>query len=308
MADGPRRERRRSSAPPRPPPANASPRLLAAFQQSDADRSGFIGFRGLRDALRFYGYDLNAEQSKSLLRRYDDGDAKLDVVEFAQVVADTRALLGPTQPRSDADSAPQPDSVKEDSSRLRLVAIAGGSFTLLLGAAAFFFFASGTAALAGQPPAQPPSPPNPPPPSPLPPPPPRPPPPQPPLPLPPPPQPLPPRPPPAPAPPATVLLAPEHLMIASALLAIVCLTHILVPPVKRWLATLRRVPLRIREVGPFAGTPVRRSTATVPDSVRKMATVRKVGIEATTIHATMIQSDRSQASIPEQDSKPLLLA
>jgi Ca2+-binding EF-hand superfamily protein len=62
-------------------PPNISPRTLEVFRKIDDDGSGYIGHRGLRDALRAYGFEVSAEMAKSVLDRYDDGNRKLDVNE-----------------------------------------------------------------------------------------------------------------------------------------------------------------------------------------------------------------------------------
>ena len=67
------------------------PDVLDCFSFFDRNRSGFLDFHELREALRHYGIDTSLAGAIDLLRRYDDyPDGKLDVYEFSNLVRDPR--------------------------------------------------------------------------------------------------------------------------------------------------------------------------------------------------------------------------
>ena len=71
---------------------NVPARVATAFEEHDANRSGFIDYVELRGALRRYGIDASEGEAASIVRAYDDRpDGKLDVVEFARLVRDIEA-------------------------------------------------------------------------------------------------------------------------------------------------------------------------------------------------------------------------
>ena len=71
------------------PKARVPARVAAAFDDFDANRSGYLDYRELRPALRRYGLDTSEGEAASLVRRYDDHpNGKLDVVEFSRLVRD----------------------------------------------------------------------------------------------------------------------------------------------------------------------------------------------------------------------------
>ena len=59
----------------------------------DTDGSGDIDASELKAALKYLGMDATAEQARAVLSRYDTNkaDARLDLAEFAKLVADVRA-------------------------------------------------------------------------------------------------------------------------------------------------------------------------------------------------------------------------
>lgn len=64
-------------------------RVKDAFEAFDADRSGYLDYRELRNALRLYGFDTTAFEAASILAAYDaDPDGQLDLIEFAKLVRD----------------------------------------------------------------------------------------------------------------------------------------------------------------------------------------------------------------------------
>ena len=73
--------------------AEPSPKATRAFYHFDANKSGFLGYRELRNALRHYGFsDATIRDARSAVRRYDDTpDGKLDLNEFAELVRDLEA-------------------------------------------------------------------------------------------------------------------------------------------------------------------------------------------------------------------------
>ena len=76
-------------------PAKApSPRadVRAAFERYDRNRSGFLDYRELRNALTYMGLDVSTAATVDLLRAYDDyPDGKLDVHEFETLVLDLKS-------------------------------------------------------------------------------------------------------------------------------------------------------------------------------------------------------------------------
>ena len=78
--------------------ANAAPaleyeklnvRVRRAFAAFDTNRSGLLDYRELRNALRHYGLDATARGAARVLAAYDSNpDGKMDVVEFARLIAD----------------------------------------------------------------------------------------------------------------------------------------------------------------------------------------------------------------------------
>ena len=68
-------------------PVSASVR--SAFDRFDKNRSGFLDYRELRNALKHMRYDISTATTIELLRAYDDHpDGKLDVYEFGKLVRD----------------------------------------------------------------------------------------------------------------------------------------------------------------------------------------------------------------------------
>ena len=66
-----------------------------AFAAFDTNRNGSIDARELRGALRHLGLDSSAKTTVQVLGRYDrDGNASLDLREFASLVADVRKVSG----------------------------------------------------------------------------------------------------------------------------------------------------------------------------------------------------------------------
>ena len=58
---------------------NVPARVAAAFEEHDANRSGFLDYGELRGALRRYGINLDEGEAASIVRAYDDRpDGKLD--------------------------------------------------------------------------------------------------------------------------------------------------------------------------------------------------------------------------------------
>ena len=74
---------------------NIPPKVKAAFELFDEDGNGFIEAPELRRALRHYGIDLSEADTAEVLLAYDDNpDEKLDLSEFAKVIADaTRGFV-----------------------------------------------------------------------------------------------------------------------------------------------------------------------------------------------------------------------
>ena len=66
--------------------------MVAAFEYFDRNRSGFLDYRELRNALTYMGLDLSTAATVDLLRAYDDyPDGKLDVHEFETLVRDLKS-------------------------------------------------------------------------------------------------------------------------------------------------------------------------------------------------------------------------
>ena len=64
-------------------------RVRAAFERFDTNRSGYLDYSELRNALRHYGLDVSEQGAADYLRRYDERpDGKLDLAEFAKLVRD----------------------------------------------------------------------------------------------------------------------------------------------------------------------------------------------------------------------------
>ena len=71
----------------------------ATFEHFDKNRSGFLDYRELKNALIHMRYDVSTRDAIELLRAYDDNpDGKLDVGEFSRLVADLNTRVGPTMP------------------------------------------------------------------------------------------------------------------------------------------------------------------------------------------------------------------
>ena len=82
------------------------PRVLATFEHFDRNRSGFLDYRELREALRHYGLDMSMSQAANLVQRYDSNpDGRLDVNEFAAMVRDLEAAVNPPATREYAVGA-----------------------------------------------------------------------------------------------------------------------------------------------------------------------------------------------------------
>ena len=63
--------------------------MRAAFDHFDKNRSGYLDYRELRNALRRMGFDVSTRTAIDVLRAYDDHpDGKLDVHEFDNLVRD----------------------------------------------------------------------------------------------------------------------------------------------------------------------------------------------------------------------------
>lgn len=67
-------------------------RVKRAFQAFDADHSGYLDYKELANALRFYGVDVSHHGAAGVLAAYDDRpDGRLDLVEFSQLVRDAES-------------------------------------------------------------------------------------------------------------------------------------------------------------------------------------------------------------------------
>ena len=70
--------------------------VRAAFARFDRNRSGFLDYRELRNALTHMGLDLSTSTAVELVRAYDDyPDGKLDIFEFSNLVRDLGAVPPP---------------------------------------------------------------------------------------------------------------------------------------------------------------------------------------------------------------------
>ena len=95
-----------ASAP--PPPPDGTNRMTraddgaarATFEHFDKNRSGFLDYRELKNALIYMRYDVSTQDAIELLRSYDDRpDGKLDLGEFSKLVADlNRRVVRPPAP------------------------------------------------------------------------------------------------------------------------------------------------------------------------------------------------------------------
>lgn len=73
----------------RPGPPEISQKIKDVFAQVDENQSGFIDFGEIRRALQLYGFDASDDECAKILRAYDDNpDGKLDINEFANLIAD----------------------------------------------------------------------------------------------------------------------------------------------------------------------------------------------------------------------------
>ena len=64
-------------------------RISAAFAHFDANASGYLDYRELRNALRHYGVDVDNEGARAVVAAYDDTpDGKMDLREFEELVRD----------------------------------------------------------------------------------------------------------------------------------------------------------------------------------------------------------------------------
>ena len=71
------------------PPHGVPPRIAQSFNYFDTNRSGYLDYGELRNALRHYGIQADQLQSAELVRRYDDQpDGRLEIAEFAELVRD----------------------------------------------------------------------------------------------------------------------------------------------------------------------------------------------------------------------------
>ena len=84
--------RRHAAAAPRchaAAPGRAVGQVRSAFDHFDKNRSGYLDYRELRNALRRMGFDVSTRTAIDVLRAYDDHpDGKLDVHEFDNLVRD----------------------------------------------------------------------------------------------------------------------------------------------------------------------------------------------------------------------------
>ena len=61
----------------------------AVFKRFDANDSGYLDYRELRNAMGHYGVDVSTDTAKEVLEAYDDTpDGKLDLTEFGELVRD----------------------------------------------------------------------------------------------------------------------------------------------------------------------------------------------------------------------------
>ena len=108
--------------------------VRAAFDRFDKNRSGFLDYRELRNALQHMGYDVSTRDAMELLRAYDDHDGKLDVHEFGKLVRDLGAVPRPAGRRHAAaggggvpgGAAPRAAAAVDRGARARRAARAAG--------------------------------------------------------------------------------------------------------------------------------------------------------------------------------------
>ena len=80
------------AAPSGPYAARPASSVVAAFEYFDRNRSGYLDYRELRNALTYMGLDVSTAATVDLLRAYDDyPDGKLDVHEFETLVRDLKS-------------------------------------------------------------------------------------------------------------------------------------------------------------------------------------------------------------------------
>ena len=98
--------------------------VRAAFERFDANRSGYLDYRELRDALRLKkelaGVDVSDVSAAAVLRRYDERpDGKLDLAEFARLVQDLeqgRSQRATEHERSGRDTGEREDEPRRQQS------------------------------------------------------------------------------------------------------------------------------------------------------------------------------------------------
>ena len=85
----------------------------ATFKRFDANDSGYLDYRELRNALDYYGVDVSTDVAKEVLEAYDDTpDGKLDQTEFAVLARDIESQSGnsktskPTQAKNSSARVP----------------------------------------------------------------------------------------------------------------------------------------------------------------------------------------------------------
>lgn len=83
------------------------------FEDFDANDSGYLDYRELRNALDYYGVDVSTDVAKEVLEAYDDTpDGKLDQTEFAVLARDIESQSGnsktskPTQAKNSSARVP----------------------------------------------------------------------------------------------------------------------------------------------------------------------------------------------------------
>ena len=88
-------------------------RARKAFETFDNNRDGKLDNRELRHALRYYGFDVSADQTARILEAYDRSTSRLlDIVDFSNVVQDlelgvVRVEGRPSTPSAHAAGLPQ---------------------------------------------------------------------------------------------------------------------------------------------------------------------------------------------------------
>ena len=66
--------------------------LRRIFERFDANRSGKLDYRELRNALQAMGLDVSEQKAAQLLQDYDrDGNGLMEINEFVQMVGSLRA-------------------------------------------------------------------------------------------------------------------------------------------------------------------------------------------------------------------------